>query len=103
MAKPGSGLGRGKGREPVFDRELILDYHKQGYTVGEISLKMSCSTNTVRQALKSSGVYKPRNSGRPRQAVCQKGHDQSVWRREDRNGRGFCGKCKSIRDKGYTK
>lgn len=103
---PGSGLGRGKGRAPIYDRdEMVRLYRDKRMTIAQVADKMGIPYMAAYRGLSARGVLVRggKKTGRPRQKTCAKGHDQLVWRREDNRGRGFCGKCKTERDKGYKK
>ena len=105
MGTAGRGLGRGKGRAPGFDREYMASLYERGKgaDINTISIMLGCAEITVIRSLKKMGVWVPPPKGRPRQEFCQHGHEQKVWRRVTKDGRGFCGKCKTNRDKGYEK
>lgn len=82
-------------------------YVEEGMTSAAIADKFDCNRKTVVKALTDLGVWKPLREGkggRPKADFCDRGHDQSVWRRETAGkGDWHCGKCRLDYNKDYKR
>lgn len=88
--RAGQGLGRGNGRAPKYDRDLIRKlYQDQGQSVTEIADGLGASSQTIIRALHAMGV---RLDGHRLKATCPQGHLRTVWGHKNKD-RWICRKC----------